>query len=99
MEKPMTENNTENAPSTAEVQSDSTVLVMRHPHDCEKCSPLGQYNDYDLYYCDQSGRPTVIARYGIDGEYRCGLEFGKTGIDPVLSLAYKMAVMNGHIAA
>ena len=80
-------------------QSDSTALVMRHPHDCEKCSPLGQYNDYDLYYCDQGGWPTVIARYGIDGEYRSGLEFGKTGVDPILSLAYKMAVMNGHIAA
>ena len=49
-------------------------VVMRYTHDCEDCVPLGQFQENDIYYCDQSGFdvPTVIARYGNDGsEYPC----------------------------
>ena len=72
-------------------------LVMRWPHDCDECHPLGTYSDYDFYFCHQQGWPTVIARYGPDGEYRSGLELGKNGIDPILSIAYQMAALNGYI--
>lgn len=70
---------------------------MRHQHDCDKCVPLGQFDEYDLYFCGQGGGQTVIARYGEDGEYRSGLEFGKTGADPVLAVAYHMARSRGLI--
>lgn len=55
-------------------------------HDCYKCVFLGRYTakgddgfdraskEYDLYVCDTSTLPTVIARYGNDGpEYLSGI--------------------------
>ena len=46
-----------------------------YPHDCDDCIPLGAFNNQDLYYCDQLGMPTVISRFGIDGNYTSGLCF------------------------
>lgn len=47
----------------------------RYTHDCDSCTCLGQLGNHDLYYCDQSGRPTVIARWGDDGpQYVSGTE-------------------------
>ena len=40
----------------------------RYQHDCDNCRYLGEYNEYDLYYCPQGGYPTVLARYGNQGE-------------------------------
>jgi len=52
-----------------------------YAHDCQNCIYLGVYNlkengkkiPHDLYYC-HSERPTVIARYGNNGEeYQSGI--------------------------
>lgn len=51
---------------------------MRFQHDCEKCKPLGEFGDADLYYCEAQliGGPTVIARYSSDGaDYQSGMVF------------------------
>jgi hypothetical protein len=51
--------------------------MKRFIHDCENCLFVGQFQEYDLYFCDQGGfSPTVIARYGSDGpEYTSGINF------------------------
>lgn len=57
----------------------------QYQHDCDECTFLGQYGNYDLYFCTQGGgyrSPTVIARYGNDGpEYTSGMIFA--GSDPL----------------
>jgi hypothetical protein len=52
---------------------DKAILpATRYDHDCEACTFLGQYNQYDLYYCHSE--PTVIARYANEGAaYTSGL--------------------------
>ena len=46
---------------------------MKFPHDCAACRPLGEFREFDLYYCD-GVLPTVVARYGADGsEYTSGM--------------------------
>lgn len=73
-------------------------LVMRYQHDCNHCVPLGQYQENDLYYCDQHGMPTVIARYGNDGpDYTSGMGFAD--IDPRLGIARLMAKAMGLLDA
>ena len=55
------------------ILNDSFVST-RFEHDCKRCAFLGQYEEYDLYFCPQNGIPTVIARYGDEGsEYTSGL--------------------------
>ncbi len=49
-----------------------------HEHDCECCHYLGsekkKKEELDYYVCDQGDkRPTVIARFGVDGDYYSGL--------------------------
>lgn len=44
-----------------------------HEHDCECCTYLGTMDKHDLYVCPSE--PTVIARYGPDGDYKSGLAF------------------------
>lgn len=48
---------------------------MRHEHDCDKCHPLGEFKEFDLYFCEQAPGfgHTVIARYGKEGDYFSGL--------------------------
>jgi len=43
-----------------------------YEHDCPMCVFLGHYENQDLYYCDNE--PTLIARYGSDGDYVSGME-------------------------
>lgn len=43
----------------------------RYEHDCDQCVFLGTQGRYDLYYCNAN--PTVIARYGVYGDYISGL--------------------------
>jgi len=55
-------------------------MKAKYKHDCKECKFLGQYEFkseiYDLYFCEQDGLPTIIARYGDDGpEYISGLSF------------------------
>ena len=68
---------------------------MRYEHDCDNCCPLGEYQEFDLYYCPQSGIPTVIARFGEDGEYYSGLNFADN--IPALGEARKRAIEKGLI--
>ena len=51
-------------------------MKPRYQHTCSECRYLGEYNEYDLYYCPQSGVfPTVLARYGNKGsEYTSGMQ-------------------------
>lgn len=54
------------------------------------CTFLGHFNKHDLYYSEQIGFPTVIARYGSKGhEYVSGIAF--VGVIPELTKAYELA--------
>lgn len=47
-------------------------MEPRYIHDCDSCIYLGQYKEFDLYYCP--GEPTVVCRYSDDGpDYGSGL--------------------------
>jgi len=60
----------------------SNITKPIHEHDCSRCLFLGTHKSHDLYFCEQSGHPTVIARYSSKGsEYISGVEFGKMAIE------------------
>ena len=64
---------------------------------CEDCTFLGSLiaeADYDLYYCPQQGIPTVMARYGPDGQYKSGMCFSY-GQDLQLTIARTIAEAKG----
>jgi hypothetical protein len=42
-------------------------MTTQFVHDCKKCSFLGHFYDEDVYYCEQSGRPTLLFRDGDEG--------------------------------
>lgn len=64
-------------------------------HDCDNCVFLGQYEEYDLYFCNNNN-PTVIARYGDNGEdYTSGLSFAKPDISKPLYEAKLKAIKMG----
>jgi len=66
-------------------------------HDCDRCLFLGHYDGYDLYACSD----TLIARYGLDGDYISGACFAPS-VEP-LYVAYlalcDMAMLNEHLIA
>jgi len=68
---------------------------LRYTHDCEECIFLGTHSRYDLYYC--GANPTVIARYGTDGDYNSGLACAST--DPILAIATVRAITAGLLTA
>lgn len=71
---------------------------MRFQHDCEKCKPLGEFEDADLYYCEVQliGGQTVIARYSDDGaDYQSGLIFADN--IPALGEARNRAIAAGYM--
>lgn len=68
-------------------------MELQHKHDCETCVSLGTHENYDLYYCPDN--PTVIARYGIDGDYISDLVFADK--IPVLALAVVRALKDGSL--
>lgn len=57
------------------------ILLPIHQHDCERCTYLGRYDHYDLYFCDQMGNaPTVIYRWGsLPEQNSSGLSFARPG--------------------
>lgn len=57
------------------MHQESLLLAARYQHDCSRCLYLGQFEEYDLYYCEQViGGQTVLARYGNEGsEYLSGI--------------------------
>ena len=66
------------------------------PAGCPNCVFLGTYKNHDLYFCPQSGRPTVIARYSNeDGDYLSGMVFANS-VDE-LREAKKRAIEKGLI--
>ena len=69
---------------------------MRYQHDCDQCKPLGEFNEFDLYFCDsQLGNiPTVIARYGDSGEQNFS---GIGSSSPQLVEAEKRAKKKGYM--
>ena len=70
----------------------------QYTHDCDSCTFLGRFDDLDLYYCPQAGRPTVIARCGNDGpEYTSGLP--AVGQIPALTEAARRAEATGLLNA
>lgn len=72
---------------------------MRFAHDCSECVALGEYAEYDLYFCKQGGSPTVIARFGNeDGDYSSGLyEAGFESVWPELAVAKQRATAAGYL--
>jgi hypothetical protein len=56
----------------------------RYEHDCNHCVFLGQYGEYDLYYCPQPmiHLPTIVARFGDwGGDYHSGRFPGSSWFD------------------
>ena len=66
-------------------------LKMRHTHDCTVCVPMGQYREFDLYFCNSHGTPTVVARYGSDGPQYLSGGIPLAGMSPELGIAKAMA--------
>jgi hypothetical protein len=57
-------------------------VAPRYEHHCNECTFLGQYDQYDLYYCSREG--TVIARFSNEeDEYASGIELGILGVEYV----------------
>lgn len=67
----------------------------RYTHDCDECVFLGTEGKYDLYFCGSN--PTVIARYGTEGDYLSGLAL--VPHVPSLSVAAGIALDRGLITA
>ncbi len=85
-------------------------MNARYTHDCAGCTFLGQWQEYDLYFCLQFGKiPTVIARYGDEGrEYISGLKFAEPGLNLLtgkvetfepLAAAKRIAIEQGLLEA
>lgn len=57
-----------------------------HQHDSDTSVYLGSEerpnNKYDFYYAEQGSSPTVIARFGKNGDYQSGLIIVKYAIKP-----------------
>lgn len=73
--------------------------MPRYQHDCSKCKPLGEFGEFDLYYCETEveKHPTVIARYGNEGhEYNSGLELAD--LNKPLGEAKRRAIKNGLLS-
>ncbi len=75
------------------------VAKPQFDHACPACHFLGQYQEYDLYFCVYShspGQDTVIARYGSnESEYVSGL--GCVGDMGQLTEAARRAVRAAYI--
>ena len=74
------------------------VPFPRYTHDCDRCTFLGNYNAYDLYYCTQCNiTPTVIARFSDRAkDYLSGLRLA-TPDNPPLYEAKRLAHNTGLI--
>lgn len=65
-------------------------------HDCDDCVSLGNCCDRDMYFCNQGGSPTVIARESdTPWDYVSGMDF--VGINPYLTIAYFLAKDKGLV--
>lgn len=68
-------------------------------HDCTACVYLGSDFDHDFYICSNKDEhpclSTLIARYGVDGDYSSGLEFCWS--NPYLNKALELAFYKGEL--
>ena len=72
-----------------------TMEQPRYEHDCNICEFLGQYREYDLYYCLKN--MTIIERYSDEGgDYSSGLVFGVIGHENCSREALVRALRTGH---
>ena len=56
----------------------------RFTHDCDGCRFLGQFERFDLYFCQKCDGGSVIARYGDEGdEYASAPHFIDSPIEPL----------------
>lgn len=46
---------------------------MRFKHDCNACVFVKCIDNFDLYYCDNAGYRTYLARYGNSSEEYCSV--------------------------
>lgn len=74
-------------------------LKMRYKHDCDKCKPLGQFDEYDLYFCNQGGRiSTVIARDGDEeSDYISGLHVNLFQLKIAQAMAIELGYMDDSL--
>ncbi len=88
-----------NTPNYGEPLSEKYRQLAKTPqfaHDLKCCVFLGRYMAEDLYFCEQHGLPTVIARFGNAGPaYRSGLALAS--VDSALAEAKDRAEELGLI--
>ncbi len=75
------------------------VDLRRFSHNCCGCTYLGQWREYDLYYCeDCCFVPSVVARWGNDrADYVSGLDEVTQSVTPHLREAKRRAEAMGLI--
>ena len=61
----------------------------RYEHDCDDCKYLGQFYEYDAYYCPVQN--DLIARYGKEGEYISMPVSVKSDYSPIIRVVRAMA--------
>ena len=66
---------------------------MRFNHDCQGCEFLGEWREYDLYFCKKCENGTVIARYGSEGSNyaSCALDILVDRLSPDYTLGRLMS--------
>lgn len=67
----------------------------RYRHNCDFCVYLGEFNDFDLYYCDKYN-VTVVARWGDEFMQAKQLLGNPDKNDPALKEAVKRAKLRGY---
>lgn len=67
----------------------------RYKHDCGHCVYLGEFNDFDLYYCDHYD-VTVVARWGDEMMKTKHLLGNPNKNDPELIEAVNRAKLRGY---
>lgn len=72
-------------------------FIPYHNHDSDITPYLGSEQrgeeKYDYYYSPQMGMPTVIARFGTDGEYYSGLYYVKQQLDMSQDIVPQLKVL------
>ena len=68
-------------------------MKPRYEHDCSACVFLGQYQEYDLYFCP--GEPTIVCREDANG-YRSGMVFAVASKNRCYQEALILALRTEH---
>ena len=68
--------------------------MPRYNHDCKKCTFLGEFEEYDLYFCSRGEHSMIIAKYGDDDYFR-GLASESFSKIEVLEIAKCRAIEQG----